>query len=400
MNQPDIVEVAPQGSDSESTWIDFLIVLAKNKRLLLGMPLCVAVLAGLGSFLVPNTYTANTKMLPPQQPQSGAAAILSQLGNVAGAAAGAAVGIKNPNDMYVGMLKSRTISDRLISKFDLKKVYDTESLDKARKRLAENTSIATGKDGLIVVSVDDHDQKLVAPLANAYVAELRAVTKSIAVTEAAQRRVFFESQLEKSKDNLANAEQTLKQALELRGVISVDADSRAIVETVGRLRAQISAKEIQLGAMRAFVTNNNTDYKRTQQELASLKAELSRLENGRAGEVGAPGDAGEKQVGLENIKILRDVKYHQMLYEILSKQYEVARLDEAKDSSIIQVLDVAVEPEKKSAPKRLLVMVLAGFVGLLLAIMYILLQEAKHSIIRQPGGKAKWSTLRTHLGMR
>lgn len=400
MNQTEKNDGMQSGQEAgETSLIDLLIVLAKNKRLLLLMPLSIAVLTGLVSLAVPNTYTAGVKLLPPQQPQSGAAAILSQLGNVAGAAASAA-GIKNPNDLYVGMLKSRTIADKMIQQFDLQKVYDKPTLEQTRKKLASNTSIVSGKDGLIAVVVEDHDKQRVAKMANAYVTELINVTRAIAVTEAGQRRVFFERQLEQSKNNLAGAEMALKQALEVRGVISVDADSRAIVETVGRLRAQISAKEIQLGAMRAFVTTSNPEYKRSVEALASLKAELSKLENGR--DDGSIGDneSGGKQVGLENIKILRDVKYHQMLYEILAKQYEVARLDEAKESSVIQVLDPAIEPERKSAPKRALMMVLAAVIGLALAVITILMKEAKQGLINQPGGAAKWAALRAHLSLR
>lgn len=381
-------------SDSELSLVGILIVLAKHKRLMLGFPLVAGLIATAVSFALPEVYQANTKLLPPQQAQSGAAALLSQLGGAGGIAAGVA-GIKNPNDVYIGMLRSRSIGDKLIKQFDLQKAYDLDSLEKTRTRLEDNTVINSRKDGLIVIEVADENKKFVAPMANAYVDELLKLTKVLAVTEAAQRRVFFERQLELSKDNLASAEMTLKAALDTHGVISVDSDSRAIVETVGRLRAQISAKEIQLGSMRAFVTTNNQEYKRVQEELTSLKGELFKLENGRPGQ-----PSNKPAIGLENIKILRDVKYHQMLYELLSKQYEVARLDEAKDPSIIQVLDTAIEPERKFKPKRVIIILLGLALGVMAAFAFAFILEIRNRALLIPAKLAQWEVLKAYLSFR
>ncbi|WP_035788967.1 Wzz/FepE/Etk N-terminal domain-containing protein [Janthinobacterium sp. CG_23.3] len=382
--------------ESELDLIDLLIVLAKHKKMIIFLPLAVAILALAVSFLLPNIYKANTKILPPQQGQSGAAALLSQLGGVAGAAAGAA-GMKNPNDLYVGMLTSRTIADRLIARYDLKKAYATDSQEKARKILEDNTSVVAGKDGLISVEVEGKDKLLVSKLANSYAEELLKLTKVLAVTEAAQRRLFFERQLELSKDNLSKAEMTLKSALDTHGVISVDSDSRAIVETVGRLRAQIAAKEIQLNSMQAFVTPNNHEYKRVQEDLSSLRSEFSKLQNGRPALAGDEMPAGDKQAGLENIKILREVKYHQMLYELLSKQYEVARLDESKDSSIIQVLDMAMEPERKFKPKRLSIVLVSTMLAFFAAIALAFIREAKREALENPERAEQWDELKSHI---
>lgn len=383
---------SPDAGEREFSILDFLIVLAKYKKLLIWLPLFAAIASAVISFMLPNIYKASAKLLPPQQSQSGAAALLSQLGGAAGALAGAG-GLKNPNDLYIGMLKSRTIGDKLIAKFDLQKAYDEGTMEKTRLTLERNTIVAAGKDGLITIEVVDEDKKRVAQIANAYVEELVKLTKVLAVTEASQRRVFFERQLEQSKDNLAKAEMALKGALDTHGVISVDADSRAIVETVGRLRAKISAKDIEISAMKAFVTTNNPEYKRAQEELISLRAELSKLENGRpalAG-VGGTGDNGpNKQVGLENIKILRDVKYYQMLYELLAKQYEVARLDEAKDTAIIQVLDPAIDPERKFKPKRSVLILISTMLAFIAAIGWAFMVETRKKMLANPYGKAQW----------
>jgi tyrosine-protein kinase Etk/Wzc len=396
MNNARLTDVEPQDQQERAmSLFPLLIVLAKRKKLILGLPLLAMITAAVVSTMLPPVFKATTKLLPPQQAQSGAAALLSQLGGMAGAVAGGA-GLKNPSELYVGMLKSRTIADNLIQRFDLRKAYETELQEGARKQLAENTVITATKDGLISIDVEDKNKAQVAKLANAYVEELLKLTKVLAVTEAAQRRLFFERQLELSKNNLANAEVALKRALDTRGVVSVDVESRAMVETMGRLRAQISAKEIELSSMGAFVTTSNPSYRRAQEELNSLRGELARLENGRPLASTEPG-AGEKQSGLENIKILRDVKYHQMLYELLAKQYEAARLDEAKDASVVQVLDPAVEPERRFKPQRALIVLVTGFSAFVLAILLAMFSEFKAAAMREPASAAKWAELKRNL---
>jgi uncharacterized protein involved in exopolysaccharide biosynthesis len=382
--------------DEGISLVNALIVLAKHKKKMVGLPIAAAILSAVVSFALPDIYKASVKMLPPQQSQSSAAALLSQLGGVAGLAAGVG-GIKNPNDLYVGMLKSRTVADQLITRYDLKRLYDTTSQEKARLKLDSDTSINAGKDGIITIDVESKDQNLVAKLANGYIDELSRLTKQLALTEAAQRRVFFERQLEQAKNKLADAEISLKKGLDVRGVINVDTESRAVIETGARIRAQISSKEVQLRASSAFLTPSNPEYRRTEEELASLRSQLSTLENGRekpeagkAAQDTAPG-------AFDNIQLLRDVKYHQMLYELLAKQYEVARLDEAKDPTLIQTLDPAIEPEQKSKPHRILIIILSIVSGFIVAAIIAFLSELRANIVRSSAQADKWAQLRSYF---
>lgn len=386
-----------QYRDDGFSVVAILIALASRKKFILGVSFAVACVTAVISLLMPNVYNATATLLPPQQAQSSASAILSQLGG-AGGLAGAVAGVKSPNDLYVGMLRSRTVADRLVARFDLKKVYETKSQEMARKSLAAATAISAGKDGLISITVEGKDQKMVAPLARAYVDELVELTKVLAVTEAARRRMFYERQLETTKDQLAQAESKLKAGLDAGGVSSVESDSRAMVETIGRVRAQVSAKEIQLGSMRAFVTADNPEYRRVQEELGSLRSELARLENGRGGAGAA--DASRGTAGLENIKILRDVKYYQMLYELLAKQYEAARLDESKDNSVIQVLDNPVEPERKVKPARASMVVISAILSFVLACAWVLFSDMNKRMLRYPEHAAQWSRLKSSLRFR
>lgn len=374
---------------------DLIIAILGHKKLLFGLPLAAAVAAVVATMYMPEEFRASTKLLPPQS--SSASSILSQLGGIA-AVAGMG-GMNTPSDVYVGMLKSRTVADRLIAQFDLKTAYRAPGMEKARKTLEEKTEIVVGKDGLITITVDDGNQQRVAPIANAYVSELVRLTRLLAVTDASQRRLFFERQLEQAKNNLATAEVKLKGALETTGVISVDSDSRAIIETVARLRAQVSTKEIQISAMSAFVTPNNQEYKRAQEELNSARAELKKLENGREAS-GPTQPAGERQAGLESVKILRDVKYYQMLYELLSKQYEMARLDEAKETSVIQVLDPAIAPERKSKPNRTVIVLISVIAGFLAALAWVTASILGRHAVRNPKIADQLTELKSNLRFR
>lgn len=379
---------------------DISLVLAKRKKLVLGFPLSLSLLAVVVSLLMPNVYQATATLMPPQQQQSSATAFLSQLGGAAGLA-GAVTGLKNPSELYVGMLRSRTIADRIVARFKLREVYDVEFLETARKQLAADTAISAGKDGLISISVENKNQKMVAPMVQAYIDELDALTKNVAVTEAARRRIFYEQQLKATNDQLAQAEAKLKSGIESNGLSSAEGDSRAAVETTARLRAQVSAKEIQLGSLRAFLTADNPEYRRVQEELNSLRAELSRLENGSAAaSQNKVAGAGSTPAGLENVKLLRDVKYYQMLYEMLAKQYEVARLDESKDSTIIQVLDKPIEPERKYRPMRALIVLATAFISFFIACVVALLSEQKARLLSSPRQAAKWASLKAYLRFR
>lgn len=390
------VSASIEESGPELKFVDILLVLARYKRALVMLPMAAVAVGVVISFVLPPAYRATTTLLPPQQSQSSAAALLSQLGGAAGALASAG-GIKNPSDMYVGMFKSRTVADRLIQRFDLLKVYDERSLDDARSVLEKRSAISAAKDGMITVTVEDGDKKRSADLANAYVEELVKLTKVLAVTEAGQRRLFYEQQLEAAKNNLANAEASLKTSLDRNGVISVDTESRAIIETSGRLRAALSAKEIQLDSMKAYLTPENPEYLKAQKELSSLRAEFERLRNGRQGDEDSTGDP--RNSGLQNIKALRDLKYYQMLYELLARQFELARLDEARDASVIQVLDPAVPPEHKFKPKRSVIVVLAAIFGVFAGLGYVVFAEK----MRPAAGSAdsdKWKQLRAMFGNR
>ena len=380
-------------------FLDLLIVLAKHKRVTLGIPFAAALTSTIVSFLLPNYYTGTTRILPPQQSASAASALLNQLGGAFGGlagAAGGAIGGRNPTDLYIGMLRSRTVADNLIARFDLHKVYEQDLQSRTRAVLQGNTAIVAGRDGIITIDVDDKDPKRAADIANAYVEELIKLTKVLAVTEASQRRLFLENQLLQAKDNLTGAEIAARQGLQKGGLAQVDAQGRSMIEVTARLRAQISAKEVQLGAMRTFAAEGNPELQRTQQELEVLRQELARVEGSSPVTAAARGDS-SKNTGLDNLGRLRDVKYYEFLYELLAKQYELAKIDEAKDATIVQVMDKAIVPDRRSKPTRSLIILLSTLAALFLSIAWALIREAVSQIRTIPSQASRLDILRRHL---
>lgn len=383
-----------QGETDEAGLLDLLIVLARRKRLVLGVPFAAAVATAVVTLFLPNIYTGTTRILPPQQSASAASALLNQLGGLGGllgAAGGAALGVRNPNDLYIGMLKSRTVADNMIARFELGKVYGEDRLSDVRKRLEKETTIGAGRDGIIAIEVDDKDPKRAADLANGYVDELRKLTKVLAVTEASQRRLFFEQQLLQAKDSLTGAEIAARQGLQKGGIAQADAQGRSMIAVTARLRAEISAREVQLGAMRTFAAEANPELQRTQQELESLRRELGRVEGSSPLAALGKGETSGGS-GLDNLSRLRDVKYYEFLYELLAKQYELAKIDEAKDSVVIQVVDVAIPPDKKSKPLRALIVVLVWLTVGFVMVLWVLMQEWAERA--QPQERAKLRTIR------
>ena len=382
--------------EEETGFLDALVVLAKHKKLVLGLPLGAAVVATVVGLLLPNIYTGTTKILPPQQPQSSTTALLAQFGalmGVGGAGANLPLAFRNPNDLYVGMLNSRTVADSLITRFELQKAYDEDTMFDTRKKLAKNTVITSGRDGIITIEFEDRDSKRAAAVANAYVEELYKLTTSLAITEASQRRLFFENQLKQTRDQLSTAEIALRQAIDAKGLAGIDVQSRAILEPSAQLRAQIALREVQLGATRVFATDQHPDINRLRHEIASMKRALAKLEGGDG--KGEPSKT--NAAGFENLRRFRDVKFLERLTELLTQQFEAAKIDEAKDISIVQVLDEAVEPERKTSPKRALITILTALAAGFLAVIWVFIREAGEKAKGNPRQARQFELLRRYV---
>ena len=376
--------------------LDLFIALARHKKLVIFTPIVTGALALVVSLYMTPIFSSTAKIMPPQQQQStGVTAMLGQLGGLAGAAGGIA-GLKNPNDLYVGLLESRTISDNLITRLKLKDYYQRKTMDETRQALANSVDIESGKkDGLISIKVTDEQPQFAADLANAYVDELAKLTETLAISEASQRRLFFEKQLEETKKQLEDAEVALKATQEKTGIILPDGQIQAIIGGIAQLKGMVAAKEVQLNSMRTFAASQNPDLLRTQEELRGMQAQLAKLEKDR------PSSKGDFMVplgkipeaGVEYVRSLRNVKYFETIFEMLAKQYELAKIDEAKQSSLIQLLDKAVPAERKSKPRRAFITLAGIFGGFILGVSIAFACALYEASRKNPANSERWNKL-------
>ena len=392
------------GNRTEADAIELLLVLARKKKQILQITLVATLLAAIVSFLLPKMYTATATILPPERRQSTLSSILGQLGALSGAA-GRELGLKNPGDLCVAMLKSRTIEDRLVNRFDLRKVYWVKRYEDARKKLEKRSDIIATDEGLVSIAVKDRDPNRAADIANAYVEELRLLNEKVAVTEAAQRRLFYQLKVDTEREALSEAETSLQRVEEKGGLLQPEAQGKAIIEAVADMRAQVAIHEVQVQAMRTYATQNNPDLKRAEQELGALRSQLAKLER----DTGELGNGNLEvptrklpEVQLEYQRRLRDLKYHEALYEFLGKQLEAARIDEGKDVSVVQVIDKAVAPEKKSSPKRVFIIGATALIALALSCLGVILIESLRRRQQYPDERARlallWQSLKFPSG--
>lgn len=335
------------GLTEAMTWI------GEGKRLIAA----VTVIAAIGSvavgLLLPKIYTARATMLAPgSQQQSGSAAALAALGSLGGLVGGAAA--KSPDELYVALLKSDSVQRALAERFDLKARYEVPNYEALRKTLPNYIRVASDKkSGLITVEVDDKDPQFAATLANAHAGEITKVLGRLAVSEAQLRRVFFAGQLKETKENLIKAEQDLRQVQEKSGVIVLDKQAEALIAGAAQVRGLIAEREVQLKVLRTAATVQNPDVMRLNSELRALRSELARMESSQGGNAGSAVDmpVGKlPEAAIEYVRARRELKLQEALLEGMIRQFEVAKLDEAKEGPNLQQVDIALPPDHKSKP--------------------------------------------------
>ena len=363
--------------EDEINLLDLLIVLAKRKGLIIGITFGAALIMAIVSLTMTPIYKAETKILPPQQGSSSMASqVLGQLGGFAGLAGGS-LG-KTSNDLYIALLKSRPILDNIIDKFMLMEQYKSKNREDARQALVGALKTQDDKkSGIVSIGIEGKDPKMAADIANAFVEELRDYNKRLALTETSQKRLFFEEQLKDVKEGLIKSEEAMKTFQEKTGVIRIDEQAKAVMEGIAQLRALIAEREIQIRVMKTYATSHNPDIQRFEEELKGLREQVSKLEktDGSGNPDVILSTDRMPSIGTAYIRKLREFKYNEALYEILLKQYELARLDEAKDAPIIQVIEKAIPPEKRIKPKRSQMVMIATVAGFFISVFAAFLME-------------------------
>ena len=311
-----------------------------------------------------------------------AASMLASLGGLGGLA-GAAAGLKNPADQYLAFMKSNSVQDELIERFKLQERYETKFKDDTRLTLSANARATSGKDGIITIQVDDKDPKFAADLANAHVDELQKLLAKLAVTEAQQRRAFFEKQLSQVKEKFTEAEQ----ALRATGVSSsvLKSNPTSALAAVAGLKAQVTAQEVKVGAMRGYLADTAPDFKQAMTELANLRAQLAKQEKDEPAAAAGQGDYVAK---------FREFKYQETLFELFARQFEMAKVDESREGAVIQVLDAAQPPERKSKPKKALIAIIATLAAGFALLLFVFIRQALRNASQDGESAQKMAVLK------
>ena len=390
--------------ETEVSLLDILVVLLERKRFIVRFVLGAAALAIVVSLLLPVRYEAKIVLLPPAQNSSIGSSLLGQLGNMGAlgslaSLAGGGLNLKNPADMYVSLLTSRTVEDAMIQRFGLMQEYHEKRMSDARKAFERrSTAVAGSKDGLIRLTVEDGDPKRAAELANGYVEEFRKLSGSLAITEAARRRLFFEQQLQQSKESLTAAEDAMTKTQQSTGVLQIDSQARALIESAAILRGQVVAKQVQIEGMRAFATDDNPGVILAKQELAALQSQLDRVAGSKQ-DLGSDINMSKGRVtqsGMEYLRRFRDLKYQETIFELLAKEFEVAKLDEAREGAIVQVVDVAVPPDRKSSPHRTLIVLGVTILSFFVAVFWVLVRRGLKRTFEQPENRRRLQAIQQY----
>lgn len=373
----------------------------KHRRILQRAAL-VGLLAGtLLAFSLPKEYESKTQLMPPDSQSSPGMAMLAALSSKTGGAfgplAGDLLGVKSSGALFVGILRSWTVEDRLVKRFDLRRVYRIRYEQDARAKLAENTSIADDrKSGIISITVTDRDPKRAAAIARAYVDELNHLVAELSTSSAHRERVFLEERLAGVKRDLDQASLDFSQFASKNKTIDLKEEARAMLQGAAALEGELIAAEAELKGLQAIYTDNNVRVRAVQARIAELKRQTEKLGGASSGKTGAQEDsANSVHPSLRNLPLLgvtyadlyRRMQIQEAVYESLTQQYELAKVQEAKEIPSVKELDPAAVPERKSFPPRLTIVFLCAFLTLAATAVFVLGKERWASV--DPGAPEK-----------
>ena len=369
------VSTSDMHEEGEINLLELLNVILRRRRTIMLICSIATVAAVIYSLTLPNIYTAKASLLPPQKESGGGvSALLGQMGGLAGLAGGIG-GISGSADLFLGILKSRSVADSVVKRLDLQQEYKAKTLDAARRSLEASVKFQAGKDGIIVITADSKKPELAAKLANTFVEELSRRSVQLNLSKAGTERLFLEKRLDVVKEDLRKAEEALRTFQERNKAVKVDSQATATFEGIARLRAELASTEVRLAALRSYQTDESQEVKSLLVAIAKLRSQIAGL-SGRSDRGDAVIGVGSvPNLGLEYARLMRELKVQEAVFEQLTKQYEVAKLSEAKDSSSLQVLDDAVVPTRKSKPKRSLIVILAAVSSFFVGIFTVFIQE-------------------------
>jgi len=384
-DEPDLESEASVAADREQ-WIARMRLLWENRRILRRAALAGLLASTLLAFLIPVRYQATTQLMPPESSMGSGMGMLAALSSRGGAAlggmAGDLLGMKNSGALFVGVLQSRTVADRLIAQFQLSRVYRTSKLEDTRKELAERTSISEDrKSGIQTITVTDHDPRRAAAMAQAYVTELDRLVAEVSTSSARRERIFLEERLRSVKSDLDLAARQFSEFASKNTAIDIPAQGKAMVEAAAVLQGQLIAAESELRGIEQIYTANNVRVRSLQARVGELRQQLTNLGVGETSPNGTekaslyPSIRKLPLLGVTYADLYRRTKIQETIFELLTQQYELAKVQEAKEIPSVKVLDPAVVPSKKSFPPRLLVVAAGTLLAIGLSIAWIVFRK-------------------------
>jgi len=363
-------KIAPQAvEEDEISFVDYLELMLRRKRLIVTVTLAGFLISVILAFVLPKSYQATARILPPQQDQGIMAMMMSGAGGGLAGLAGNLLGSGTPADQYASILQSERIKGAIIDRFKLMEQYGEKFRIEMYQKLDKQVEITAGKkDGIISISVEDEEPKKAADIANAYIDELGKLVAELSMTSAGSNRAFLEVRLAGSRADLARAEEAMKLFQFKNKVVSVPEQAKASIEGVAQLKAQIALQEAQLSGLRSQFTDSTPEVQAARASIGNLKSQLAGLEGMGTGAI--PSFGSVPGLGQEQIRLLREFKTQEMIVELLTKQHELAKLTEAKNVSSIQVIQRAEAPDKKYKPKRRNLVLGVTFVSFVFSVSY------------------------------
>jgi uncharacterized protein involved in exopolysaccharide biosynthesis len=405
-NQINQINHSSSVPEDEVNLLDYWRVIWKRRRLIGGLFGAVVVTALVVSLLLPKIYESTATLLPSlESKESGGLGALLAATAAGGAAQSLGISLPGapatPTDIFVAMLKSRIMADEVIKRFNLKDLYEKKTMQDTRKALEGDTKITVAKEKVIKITVEAKTPQLAADIANFYVSNLDRLNRTLNVSKASQNRAFIERRLTETQVNLVKAEETLKDFQTRNKTVAVEAQSKAMIEAAAMIQGQITAQEVQLQVMSAYLSPDNPELSRVRSSIEELKKQLYLLESGKGGKGQLPGDrmhpafVSVPALVLEYGRLMRELKVQETLYTLLTSQLEQAKLTEARDTPTVQVLDPAIPAEKKSRPRIGLNMMIAGVLALFLGIFLAFFLEYLDRVKRVSAARETSATLET-----
>jgi tyrosine-protein kinase Etk/Wzc len=400
-----MTEHIQENTEPEINLIDLLIALGHEKLTLIVVTLLAALTGVVVSLNTAPTYVSRASIMPSQQSGSSGGGLAS-LGSLAGLAglgglSNIASGIKSSDEMYIALMRSQSVQSALIDQLKLKELYGAKNTEAARQALTLNVTIlADKKSGLILIDAQDKDPEFAAQLANAHVKELNVILSRLAVTEAQQRRAYYEQQIVKSQAKIPQLEQEYKDAQKSSGV-----EVASLLSEAATLPGQIAAKELQLQVLSRFATVQNPELKRLAAEISALRAQMAKYELSKTKTQISESSQPSQESQNTRISFIQKatqsyntLKIQEALLDGYVRQLELAKVDEAKEGPAVQVVDEAKAPEMRAKPERKKMVVAYTVTGLIIAFVLAVLRAFMRNVKSTPEGQQRLSQLKRAWG--